>query len=408
MGFLNKFFQKEKKQIVKIKEEDIEEILKKKIDSIWENNGFEAEKAKKRIEKAIDYADELSKLKEKEEKLDENKRLATISNSAKNNTCTIIKKELQFEFDSLKSFYVNGSPAIEKIGKATSKYGSRIEISFSSEYSKLLKILRDLSSYFKDFKDTAKNNLKKEEEFSNWLNVIEKYIETQKLLKNLNEQTKLNKESIVKKEKMLSQIEKEYSNLEKGDEFSNYKKAENELIKLQDEIYEIKRKYAEFTSNLEKPLIYYKNKLADPSTRRIIERILEEKGEFMGSRDSSDSTNDIFSKLSSTLQEMELNEKRKEKAMQTLEKFEQGHVENLFNSLEKISLLIKEKTQEKNSLKINEKMKKLESEKIGKEKEISEKRKELNSMNSRLQNKKEELKEIESEIQDIKTKLSNL
>lgn len=406
MRFLGKFFsKKEEKQKISIKEEALEEFIRERISSIWRDHDFKQEKIERKINDILKKNEELYSLEEKEEKLQENKRFAVMSKSAKDNVCFAVKKELDFEFNSLKDFYINGSRALSNVGEVISRYDSRVKISFSKEYYELLQHLKKLSLEIRSIENIARDNIEKEEEFYEWIDFIKKYNKDKELVKALERKIAHVEENLEEKKKSLSELLIKSKELKESKRFSEYIQSNERIESLEKQANSLAGEFTRIISNVEKALVYYKNKLADSKTRRIIEKIIEQKGNFVSSRDNFNSLKDIFLRLSEVVDDMALNDKRKQKVDSSLKMFIENHIE-LFERMETVKLRAEKERQIISSYNILNDLKKLEDEINYERKEILREELKLTTIREEIKSKTSKLKEDNKKILHIKKELS--
>jgi hypothetical protein len=411
MGFLDKFFpKKEKIEKKKVSEGELETILEKKVSSVWEDSqaGFEPENVQTRTKEILSAINELSSA--KEEKEDVHKTLAEISRSARKNICIVTRREIEnIKSNNLKDFYLSATKTLEIIGKNNSKYGNRAKILFPSKYSSFWNEVKKLYSLYNTMEETAKRNIQKEERLSKWLEQVREYKNVMSLFDKLVEQKAELEKSRDEAESRLKELDNNLLETRKGKEFQRYKELEKRLEGLNKNMNEIKGNFANMVFESRKALLYYKNKMADSHSKKTVEKILDDKGEFMLSENAMVSAVAVFSEIKKGLDsgKMGLDEKRRKKASDFLSRHGKEHLETLFTRFDGIVKSIEKTRKELESSPAGREIKEIHIEKEKEDEKILETKESLGTLEKKIQNEKEDLEGWKAILSKIKKELES-
>ncbi len=314
MGIFEKLFSKKQEEKT---DRPAGEVLKQKKQELWK----QAEKKfdSKAVDEAVNHALKMvSALENASGKKDIYKELVAMTNSTRNNICIIVRKELQsIKTGSVKEFYVTAKPALEAIGNADSKYSEITSVAFKNEYSELWDSLKKIHSYFNRIESLAGEEIAKEEK----LELMEKSFENAKVsrekISKLEEENSMLSDELLEKKKLLEAVASDFSDYQITGEFAQYSKADSLINDSAKEIESAKNDFSRFIETIYAPLYYYRNHVSSLSDQKIIDRIIEEKGEFMNSENARSTVSKIIYDLKRGVESgsVEINEKRKEKCI---------------------------------------------------------------------------------------------
>jgi hypothetical protein len=402
MSFFDRFFAKKEKRR-EIKEEELEGFLEEKISQVWREtpSDFKPENIKQTIQRVLEKVELLDNA---EEEGEIHKRLAAISKSTRDNVCVVTKKEVEsIPSNSLKEFYVQAGKALENVGNVTSKYDERVKIAYQSQYVELWKELKELYSHYNSVEEFAKNALQEEKKFRDWLGLVKAFKETKKEVYALDGRIIILTRDLDEERTRLGLLKKEINEFENSKDFTRYTTSKKRIKELSIDVEQVKRKFETVINTLRKPLYYYKNKVADSQEKMIVERMVDEQGEFMHSKTGLDNANLILTGIKRSVGSgrIQLSEKRSGRVLSVLER----GVDDLFKKFEELVLLVEEEKRNVESSHVQEQINRLKKESKSVKERIARQNTELVSLKERLEDKKNVLGEEHEKVLKIKRKL---
>ncbi len=408
MGFFDRFSpKKQEKERIEIKEEEIEGILEERVGSIWKDETFQPKEIESMIGKILNSIEELRKKEVRKENV--HKTLIELSLSARKSIVVITKREVEsLDFSSLKEFYTNTGKALDIISNNNSKYEERVKILFSQPYLKLWDQLKSLYGYYNNIKESTNKKIENEEKFSKWLDQIRKNRSAIGFFEELRSQRKELQIYLEKTEQRLELLKKEIQELQSSNEFKDHKTSKDKLSEIKNNIRSLESQFSGMILNVKKALLYYKHRLADSQTKKIIDRM--DQTDFMCSKNSLKNTIFVFSELKKNLKigNINLDKKRKEKTKVFLSKYDEKHLESLFLKHEKLIELSKGQEKNIDSSLIKRKGDELKRKKEDKSTKVFGIKGEIKNLSEKIKTQNEILEKDSQNISKIKQELEKM
>jgi len=211
-----------------------------------------------------------------------------------------------------------------------------------------------------------------------------------------------------KTEQRLELLKKEIQELQSSNEFKDHKTSKDKLSEIKNNIRSLESQFSGMILNVKKALLYYKHRLADSQTKKIIDRM--DQTDFMCSKNSLKNTIFVFSELKKNLKigNINLDKKRKEKTKVFLSKYDEKHLESLFLKHEKLIELSKGQEKNIDSSLIKRKGDELKRKKEDKSTKVFGIKGEIKNLSEKIKTQNEILEKDSQNISKIKQELEKM
>jgi hypothetical protein len=338
LKFLKDIFKKSEtvEEIEEIKIEKIDEWLNQHTSEIVEDIDKDINESYEQIKVHIKELNENLELLKKAELRNDKIALRAIQ-IMEGNRVTYINRIKQFTealdldnrgFYSGKRFYKDFSEKLEELNKLTIKSYHVMQEFMADESSKVASSLKKVVGSVKDIQNTIENspiyNLDEIKE------TLKEFKHKQNALTEISDEITQKRNELEEHRQSREKIEKKMSKLKKSDGYLSYKKLAEKRDTLVEDIKKLEENISNDFSVLSRPLKKHSRMTMD---EKIVERYANSPILALLDDDKLKIV-DILSKLKQNINEgkIELKDKQKDKALQTIEKFTKRHIESFVNN----------------------------------------------------------------------------